>query len=286
MSLNSYIATNNDELSVMSLTQQIPVGSRGGSVVPASIASKLEEKEPEKLIDIQKTIQNRIPVFAMHCHAINAIRANDYKGTFEALNKDVQRLNDQYPGGWYGGHNHLLHVAVYFNRLETVKTLLDMGATLECRTAFQYTPLMIACVNSYLEIACELITRGADRSLEECNKRSCDAMMSASFKEAITDYFLPKTPPTEQMESSSSPTVEYTREEKIADERMRIKIKFDEADVDGSGELDAEELAAFCETLGSKLSPEELEAALLILDESGDGQISYEEFAEWWLEDQ
>jgi Ca2+-binding EF-hand superfamily protein len=44
-------------------------------------------------------------------------------------------------------------------------------------------------------------------------------------------------------------------------------------------------LAAFCESLGTKLTSEELEAALLILDESGDGNISYEEFAEWWLDE-
>jgi Ca2+-binding EF-hand superfamily protein len=37
--------------------------------------------------------------------------------------------------------------------------------------------------------------------------------------------------------------------------------------------------------LGTKLKPDELEAALLILDESGDGNISYEEFAEWWLDE-
>ena len=117
-------------------------------------------------------------------------------------------------------------------------------------------------------------------------------------------------------------TPEQVAADKQADERRRIKVKFDEADEDGSGELDAEELAAFCESLGTKLSPDELEAALLILDESGDGQIScvpsqlyicmymhmsvslscaptpltlsppllhvhyrYEEFAEWWLDD-
>jgi len=36
--------------------------------------------------------------------------------------------------------------------------------------------------------------------------------------------------------------------------------------------------------LGTNLNTEELEAALLILDESGDGQISFDEFADWWLD--
>jgi len=153
---------------------------------------------------------------------------------------------------------------------------------LECRTAFNYTPLMIACVLGYKDMAFMLLERGADVNLTDSNQRSCMDLAHSTIRAELTEHFRPKTPPPV---AEPEPVHEMTAEEKKLEERRRIKIKFDEADADGSGELDASELAAFCESLGTKLSPDELEAALLILDESGDGNISYEEFAEWWLDE-
>jgi len=184
--------------------------------------------------------------------------------------------------GWYGGHNNLLHVAVYFNQRKIAEKLLEMGSILECRTAFNYTPLMIACALGYKDIVFVLLDRGADIQLVESNNRSCMDLAHTTIRADLVEHFRPKTPPPVV---EPEPVRIMTAEEKRQDERRRIKIKFDEADADGSGELDASELAAFCESLGTKLSPEELEAALLILDESGDGNISYEEFAEWWLDE-
>jgi hypothetical protein len=289
MSMSSSVQSvgSNGSGSQASKKAPIPPGAllRGDSVTSVHSASASLAPEPETGSNtvFGKTIQNRIPIYGQQCYALNAIRSGDYNLFLKELNKDINRLNDQYPSGWYGGNNHLLHVAVYFNRYDIVEKLLDLGAILECRTSFQYTPLMISCVNGYSEIACLLVERGADRTLMDCNNRSCDDLMSDNVRHALIEHFRPKTP---ELKEPTPEKVFKSKEEEIEDERRRIKIKFDEADVDGSGELDAEELAAFCETLGTKLSPEELEAALLILDESGDGQISYEEFAEWWLEDQ
>lgn len=229
-----------------------------------------------------KTIKNRSHIWVNHKFAMNAIRAGDFNATLKAINKDVNRLNDQMDGGWYGGHNHLLHVACYFNRVDIATKLLEMGATLECRTTFGYTPLMIACVNGYFDLVVLLLRNGANLNLMENNNRSCMDLCHSKIRKAIVEHLRPKTPEPElEVEAEDA----MTAEEKALDERRRIKMKFDEADVDGSGELDAGELAAFCESLGTKLTEDELEAALLILDESGDGQISYEEFAEWWLDD-
>jgi hypothetical protein len=228
-----------------------------------------------------KTIQNRSEIYVNHKLTMNAIRIGDYDTFVKELERDLNRLNDHIEDGWYGGHNHLLHVASYFNRIKIATKLLDVGAELECRTSFGYTPLMIACVNGYLDMAVFLLDRGASLDLVENNNRSCMDLCHSDIRAGIDEALRPKTPEPEILPEE----VVMTDEERIADERRRIKLKFDEADVDGSGELDAEELADFCESLGTKLTPEELEAALLILDESGDGQISYEEFAEWWLDD-
>jgi hypothetical protein len=227
-------------------------------------------------------IENRSHIFNVHTDAVNCIRLGDHDGFLKELKKDLLRINNHWPGGWYGGDNHLLHVACYFNQLRIITTLLDMGATLECRTAFNYTPLMVACVCGHWEIVIFLLSRGADVNLMDTNRRSCLDLCHSSIKAALLEELRPKTPPPEP---EPVPVRIITEAERIADERRRIKIKFDEADADGSGELDATELAAFCESLGTKLSEEELEAALLILDESGDGCISYEEFAEWWLDE-
>ena len=62
----------------------------------------------------------------------------------------------------------------------------------------------------------------------------------------------------------------------------QVKEKFYEFDRDKSGSLDAAELAALCKALGSTLSRRELESALFLLDKNEDGQISFDEFFNWY----
>lgn len=61
-----------------------------------------------------------------------------------------------------------------------------------------------------------------------------------------------------------------------------IRNKFNRADKDKNGTLDTTELAALCSDLGTTLSRNELEAALVTLDKNGDGAISYDEFVFWY----
>lgn len=65
-----------------------------------------------------------------------------------------------------------------------------------------------------------------------------------------------------------------------------VEAKFDEFDIDGSGKLDTAEFAELCAALGSSLSRNELESALLTLDTNRDGVISRPEFLAWWRGDQ
>ena len=61
-----------------------------------------------------------------------------------------------------------------------------------------------------------------------------------------------------------------------------IKNRFVDADKDKNGTLDTAELASLCQTLGTTLSRNELESALVTLDRDGNGAITYEEFVSWY----
>lgn len=67
----------------------------------------------------------------------------------------------------------------------------------------------------------------------------------------------------------------------ITDEAAVISA-FNSADKDQNGFLTATELAELCKTLGSELSTNELEAAVLCLDTDGSGHICQKEFLTWW----
>jgi Ca2+-binding EF-hand superfamily protein len=64
--------------------------------------------------------------------------------------------------------------------------------------------------------------------------------------------------------------------------RTALKEAFDNADVDNSGALDSAELARLASSLGSELTPRQLEVAIDLLDIDRDGTVSYEEFCAWW----
>jgi hypothetical protein len=63
-----------------------------------------------------------------------------------------------------------------------------------------------------------------------------------------------------------------------------MRAKFQEADKDKSGYMDAQELAGVCCSLGTTLKKNELESALLLLDKNDDGKITFDEFRTWWLD--
>ena len=61
-----------------------------------------------------------------------------------------------------------------------------------------------------------------------------------------------------------------------------LRAAFDNADTDRSGVLEPIELAKLCASLGSELTPRQLEVAISMLDTDRDGAISYSEFYDWW----
>lgn len=61
-----------------------------------------------------------------------------------------------------------------------------------------------------------------------------------------------------------------------------VKAMFNKFDDDGNNVLDAKELGNLLASLGAKLRPTEVEAAVMIMDRNQDGKISLDEFQAWW----
>ena len=57
---------------------------------------------------------------------------------------------------------------------------------------------------------------------------------------------------------------------------------FQEADADGSGALEREEIRALARNLGCPLDEESLNAAMAEMDEDGGGEVEFEEFNSWY----
>ena len=62
-----------------------------------------------------------------------------------------------------------------------------------------------------------------------------------------------------------------------------IRKAFDEADTDGNGTLDKEEVADLMRSLmDTPPTAEGMDAIFNLLDLDGSGDVSFEEFTEWW----
>ena len=60
---------------------------------------------------------------------------------------------------------------------------------------------------------------------------------------------------------------------------------FDEMDADGGGCLDLDEIRQLALSLGNRLTPSQLEAAMREMDEDGGGEVDFREFYAWWCSD-
>ncbi|KAI8914190.1 hypothetical protein EDD86DRAFT_273297 [Gorgonomyces haynaldii] len=67
-----------------------------------------------------------------------------------------------------------------------------------------------------------------------------------------------------------------------AADTAQLKKLFENYDKDKSGAISLQELYPLCCDMGLVLSKSELQAQMSILDSSGNGQVSFEEFTEWY----
>ena len=61
-----------------------------------------------------------------------------------------------------------------------------------------------------------------------------------------------------------------------------VKQLFNTYDVEGDGVMDVEELAILVKNLGLSMSPAQLQECIAKFDVNRDGQLSFEEFYQWW----
>ncbi|EWM23835.1 calmodulin like myosin light chain [Nannochloropsis gaditana] len=66
------------------------------------------------------------------------------------------------------------------------------------------------------------------------------------------------------------------------DPLLLLRAKFDRADIYSQGKIPSTDLAMICAELGSRLSHQELETAILTLDANRHGEVEYDDFVEWW----
>eukprot|EP01047_Picozoa_sp_COSAG01_P018315 COSAG01_NODE_990_length_12289_cov_22.606545_2_plen_1243_part_00 len=62
------------------------------------------------------------------------------------------------------------------------------------------------------------------------------------------------------------------------------RAQFEDVDQDNSGTLDHGEIVYLCQSMGLKLKPEEINAAMAIMDKDGNGNVDFAEFEPWWKE--
>ena len=73
----------------------------------------------------------------------------------------------------------------------------------------------------------------------------------------------------------------------ITDDTIKqIKKIFHSYDKDGSGVLSKNELNRFCKSMNTYFTSRELEEAMYIIDGDNDGQVNFQEFIRFMLEDE
>jgi hypothetical protein len=63
-----------------------------------------------------------------------------------------------------------------------------------------------------------------------------------------------------------------------------VRDLFDDFDADASGSIDKGELYDLVEMLGTRLSEDELRAAMDKMDGDGSGEVEFDELFRWWIE--
>jgi Ca2+-binding EF-hand superfamily protein len=68
-------------------------------------------------------------------------------------------------------------------------------------------------------------------------------------------------------------------------ERLRdLKTAFARFDRDGNGRIDYQEFRELLDRVGPSPTEEEAQLAFTIIDDSGTGYVSFDEFVSWWLD--
>jgi calmodulin len=72
----------------------------------------------------------------------------------------------------------------------------------------------------------------------------------------------------------------------LQEDMANAQMMFDEVDADKSGMIDVDEVKQLVDTFGIVMNDDELDAAMLAMDEDGGGEVSFQEFYRWWSSDE
>jgi len=61
-----------------------------------------------------------------------------------------------------------------------------------------------------------------------------------------------------------------------------VQNMFEKTDVDGSGQLDKEEVSELCVNLGLNISEEQVTQVMAVMDADGSGEVDFDEFFAWY----
>jgi hypothetical protein len=91
--------------------------------------------------------------------------------------------------------------------------------------------------------------------------------------------------PAWQAERGSAAEMRETADEAtphLSLEDRQLRQLFTEFDLDGSGELDREEIGQLVARMGTRASEAELDAAMAEMDADGSGEVDFDEFRAWF----
>eukprot|EP01043_Picozoa_sp_COSAG02_P028332 COSAG02_NODE_1713_length_11220_cov_4.344663_1_plen_677_part_00 len=81
--------------------------------------------------------------------------------------------------------------------------------------------------------------------------------------------------------------IEFDVSERSLSYTEQVQEVFDTMDVDGNGTLDRGEISQLGEAMmggGSKMTEEQLDIAMAVMDADGSGGVDFDEFLKWWME--
>ena len=85
--------------------------------------------------------------------------------------------------------------------------------------------------------------------------------------------------------STGAKSLGEAEEERAEGKLQELRRLFNEIDTDGSGAIDKDELRAMLIKLGKPSSDAMLERAMAAMDPDGDGEITFDEFKQFWGQD-
>ncbi|XP_013412399.1 ankyrin repeat domain-containing protein 16-like [Lingula anatina] len=162
---------------------------------PNATDALLKEAQHGHLESVKRCIEHYFPGDDFSWLRAHHAKSGDTLFTLAARHGHVDILNyclearvDINQGNFDG--KRALHEASHFGQLECVTVLLNNGAAIDALKKADWTPLMLACTKTNLEVIQELIQRGANISLKNKDGWNCFHLAVRVGYASILNYLL------------------------------------------------------------------------------------------------